>query len=387
MAVTIVNWRQRVGVWLGISINPASIALGAGLAARVPLKTLAILIPVGTLLLATMVLLASINGRRRRLPLSGLASHTFGAGTGARVLNLFMALGMLGWGGFQVGLAGASLSELMGWSMWVGMVITAVGIYILGSLGVNRWNALVWLTALASLGVAIVSLLVSVENVGQSQSIAFGAGDVFWVLGGIIAYAMLFALRSPDFTWDLASDRDVVIDCLAFAIPMLISTGIGALLFQVSGSPNIGDVLAETRYAFLGLVFLVLSLLSPAMSGLHSGSLAMRQVVPVSRQQAMLMHCGLALLLGITRFDYRVLPFLDWVGALLPAALIVILLNTAVSLSPRLSLSAWWLGAAAGVSAKLLGSQAHLVIGALVAVAFFVAFRWYEANKSSSEFL
>jgi ABC-type Mn2+/Zn2+ transport system permease subunit len=117
------------------------------------------------------------------------------------------------------------------------------------------------------------------------------------------------------------------------------------------------------------------------MSGLHSGSLAMRQVFPVSRQQAMLLHCGLALLLGITRFDYRVLPVLDWVGALLPSALVVILLNTAVPLSPRLSRTAWWLGAAAGATAKLLGSQAHLAIGAGVAVVVFFA-AWCVAKKS-----
>ena len=370
MAVTTtyhVRWQQRVGIWLGISINPASITLGAGLAARVSLTKLAILIPLGTVLLAALVLTAGVIGRRYRLPLAGLASRTFGDGVGARVLNLLMASGMLGWGGFQVGLAGSSLAALLGLPLWLGMAITAVSIYTLGSMGVNRWNALVWVTALASLGVAIISLLVSVGEVGQSQVTAFGWGDAFWVIGGIIAYASLFALRCADFTWDLASDRDVFIDGLAFAVPLVLSLGIGAFLFQAVGSPNIGDVLAETRYAFLGLVFLVISLLSPAMSGLHSGSLAMRQVVPISRRQAMLLHCGLALLLGITRFDYRILPFLDWVGALLPSALVVILLRTAVPLPTRHARTAWWAGAAAGASAKLLGSQAHLAIGAAAA--------------------
>lgn len=365
---TPVTWRQRVGIWLGISINPASITLGAGLAARVSLSKLAILIPLGTLLLTLLVVTAGLIGRRYRLPLAGLAQRTFGDGAGARMLNLLMAMGMLGWGGFQVGLAGSSLAGLLGLPLWGGMVITAVAIYTLGSMGVNRWNALVWVTALASLGVALISLLVSIGEVPASQVVAFGWGDAFWVIGGIIAYASLFALRCPDFTWDMASDRDVVIDGLAFAVPLVMSFGIGALLFRASGSANIGDVLAETRYAFLGLVFLVISLLSPAMSGLHSGSLALRQVVPLSRQQAMLLHCGLALLLGITRFDYRVLPFLEWVGAVLPSALVVIVLQTAVSLPTHLTRTAWWAGAVAGVIAKLLGSQAHLAVGAAVAV-------------------
>lgn len=369
-----VRWQQRVGIWLGISINPASITLGAGLAARVSLEKLIILIPVGVILLTALVLTAGVIGRRHRLPLAGLASRTFGDGSGARVLNLLMAMGMLGWGGFQVGLAGSSLAGLLGWPLWVGMVITAVSIYTLGSMGVNRWNALVWVTALASLGVAIISLLVSLGQIEPGPALAFGVGDALWVIGGIIAYASLFALRCSDFTWDLASDRDVFIDGLAFAIPLVISLAIGALLFQAVGSPNIGDVLAETRYAFLGLVFLVISLLSPAMSGLHSGSLAMRQVIPISRQKAMLLHCGLALLLGLTRFDYLILPFLEWVGALLPSALVVIILRTAVPLPPHLSRTAWWAGAAAGAIAKLLGSQAHLAIGAAVAaIVFFIA--------------
>jgi hypothetical protein len=119
-------------------------------------------------------------------------------------------------------------------------------------------------------------------------------------------------------------------------------------------------------------VFLIISLLSPAMSGLHSGSLAMRQVVPITRRQAMLVHCGLALLLGFARFDYLILSFLEWVGALLPSALVVILLHTAVPLPKHLCRTAWWVGAAAGVIAKLLGSQAHLAIGAAVAVVVFL---------------
>lgn len=380
-----ITWRQRVGIWLGISINPASITLGAGLAARVSLDKLAILIPVGTVLLTALVITAGVIGRRHRLPLAGLASRTFGDGAGARVLNLLMALGMLGWGGFQVGLAGSSLSGLLGSHLWLGMVITAVSIYTLGSMGVNRWNALVWVTALASLGVAIISLLVSsAGEVGPIPIMAYGWSDAFWVIGGIIAYATLFALRCADFTWDLASDRDVLIDGMAFAVPLVLSLGIGALLFQASGSPNIGDVLAETRYAFLGLVFLVISLLSPAMSGLHSGSLAMRQVVPISRQQAMLLHCGLALLLGITRFDQRVIPFLQWVGAVLPSALVVILLRTAVPLPTYHARTAWWAGAAAGVIAKLLGSQAHLAIGAAVATLIFCVFIYGMNKKETS---
>jgi hypothetical protein len=384
-AVTFVNWRQRVGVWLGISINPASIALGAVLAARVSLSRLAVLIPLGTILLTALVLTAGVIGRRYRLPLAGLASRTFGDGAGARVLNLLMALGMLGWAGFQVGLAGSSLSGLLGWPLWLGMVLTAVAIYILGSMGVNRWNALVWVTALASLGVAIISLLVSVGEVGQSPVMAFGLGDTLWVIGAIIAYASLFSLRCADFTWDLASDRDVFIDGIAFAVPLVLSLGIGALLYQAVGSPNIGDVLAETRYAFLGLVFLIISLLSPAMSGLHSGSLAMRQVVPITRRQAMLVHCGLALLLGFARFDYLILSFLEWVGALLPSALVVILLHTAVPLPKHLCRTAWWIGAAAGVIAKLLGSQAHLAIGAAVAVIVFGAATMLIKNARMSE--
>jgi hypothetical protein len=228
--------------------------------------------------------------------------------------------------------------------------------------------------------VAIISLLVSVNGVEPSSAMPFGWGDAFWVIGGIIAYAALFALRCPDFTWDLASDWDVVMDGLAFAVPLVLSLGIGALLFQAGGSPNIGDVLAETRYAFLGLLFLVISVFSPAMSGLHSGSLAMRQVVPISRQQAMLLHCTLALLLGITRFDQKVVPFLEWVGAVLPAALVVIMLATAVPLPPRPSRIAWWAGAAAGIIAKLLGSQAHLAIGAAVATGVFLM-AWAMANR------
>jgi hypothetical protein len=78
---------------------------------------------------------------------------------------------------------------------------------------------------------------------------------------------------------------------------------------------------------------------------------------------------------------------LEWVGALLPSALVVILLYTAVPVPNRLALIAGWSGAAAAVIAKVWGSPAHLAIGAAVAVAvFFAAVCWHEARKNSPDF-
>ncbi len=377
-----VRWYQRAGVWLGIAINPATLTLGAGLAGQVPLKHLLILIPLGTILLTALIVTAGAISRRRRLPLAGLASQTLGDGAGAMALNLCMALGMMGWGGFQTGLVGSSIAGLAERPLWNGVTLWVAGVFLLGFMGLNRWNALVWMTTLASFGVTIISLIVSLEDFTVLTTTTFEVSDIFWVMGSIIAYAMLFALRVTDFTWDVASDRDLVISGLVFGVPLIVSLFIGALLFQSGGSWNIGDVLAQTRFAILGHLFIVMSFLSPAMSGLHSGTLAMRQVLPVQRKGAFLLHCSVIFLLGVTRFDKSILPFLDWIGAVTPSVLVVLLLRTAVSnpISTHDARITWAVGAAAGVIAKILGSQAHLAIGAAITIAVFFIF-WFRQQE------
>ncbi|MEM7802405.1 MAG: hypothetical protein AAF633_24645 [Chloroflexota bacterium] len=365
------RWYNRAGIWIGIGINPASITLGGGLASHLDLNNLIWLIPIGVLALAGISMTAGIIGRRRRETFAKWSSATFGMGIGAILINLMMALGMSGWSGFQVGLGGTGLSNLIFLPGFIGIILMAVIIFSLGSIGINRWNWFVWLTTLSSLALAAIALVIvwQAEPIQlDTEPLTFSRG--FWVVGSIISFASLFSLRSTDFTWDLASDWDVVFDALAFLCVFSISISIGVMLYRTTGAWDLAAILDGTNVAFLGQLFLFLSLLSPALSTMHSGALAWEHVLPVNYRWGTIFIISTGLVLGLLRFDQQLLSFLDWLGAILPPAIAVLITTALMKEKPSTNwvMGAWIGGAVVALIFKLNDQLIHLLAGSLVSL-------------------
>lgn len=366
-----IRWYQRASVWLGIGINPASISTGGGLATRIPLSDLVWLVPLGALLLTLLCTGQGLLGWRRRQRLSQIASATFGSAWGAGLLNLLMAIGMVGWGGFQGGVSGASAAQLFNLPGWAGALLVVVGLYILSEFGVNRWAALAWMTTGAAIALtlfALVSVDLSVPTDSQIKPVSLGSW--IWVSGTIISYATLFSMRNPDFTWDLATRGDVLKANLFLFFPMLFSMGVGALLFRSTGDWNIADVLTQARSAALGHIFLIIAVISPLISGWYSGALALSNLTPLTQRQSTILICAMSFILAVTRFDQLLLPFLGYMGAMLVPALIIILLTNALPDRPRVehAFMAWMAGAAVAILLQLSGQASHLAAGVLCSV-------------------
>jgi hypothetical protein len=367
---SMVSWYRRAGIWIGIGTGPGVIVVGGGLAANLSLPVLLLAIPIGALALAALAVGQSVMSRRLRLPLAGRAVHAFGPGFGAGFLNLMVALSMMGWFSFYVGISGFSLSDLFKLPGWVGPLVIAIALFILSQLGLNRWNFVVWITTLSALAVAIIALL----TVGAKPASATGGGftlsELLWGIGTVVSYGIVFAMRSSDFTWDLATDADVVKSGLAFLIPFLILLGVGVLLYQATGDWNLADILAQKPSAALGHLFLILAVISPALSGLHSASLALESISPLRRRHSVIVMCIVGFILGATRFDHHLLWFLDWRGAILPPALVVMLAVAMLRQKPSASaaLTGWLVGAAVAIVLKAQGQLAHIIVGAVVSL-------------------
>jgi len=367
-----VAWYRRAGIWIGIGINPASFTLGGGLATQLPLSALLFLVPLGALVLMGLVLGQGLVSRRRRELLGERAINTFGYGAGAGLLNLLIALSVIGWGGFHVGIAGFSLANIFNVPVWLGALGVAAILFILSELGINRWNWLVWLTALAALGLAFVALIaVEAHPSLDIASVKLGFYDWLWVTGSVVAYATLFSIRCGDFTWDLNADSDVVKNVLALFIPLVISLIVGAILFEATGDWNIADILAKTHLAVLGQLFLLIAVASPALSGIHSGALAIGSVAGLSKRSAVGLICAVNFILGATRFDHQLLPFLSFIGAVLPTALVVMLASAMFTEKPSraATLTAWLVGSGAAIIFKFQGGDlVHIAVGAVVSI-------------------
>ena len=71
-------------------------------------------------------------------------------------------------------------------------------------------------------------------------------------------------------------------------------------------------------------------------------------------------------ILGITRFDRRLLPFLEWIGSSAPPAMAVLIVYALLDrpISRSVMLAAWLIGAAVAIYIKLSGGLIHLFAGA-----------------------
>lgn len=365
-----VSWYRRASVWFGIGINPASISVGGGLAQRIPANELLWLIPLGALALVLMSTAQGLIGLRRRQRLSQIATSTVGAG-GAGLINLLMATGMIGWGGFHGGVSGASAAQLFHLPGWGGALFVAVALFVLAELGVNRWATILWLTTAAAVALTLFALWA----VDLSIPTATGdtPGDIrawLWGLGTITAYATLFSLRGPDFTWDMQRAADVVKVNICFFFLLVFSTGAGVLLYHATGRWNIADVLTQAQSAGLGHIFLLIAVASPLLSGLYSGALALSGVSPLSLRQSTALICALTFALASTRFDQRLITFLGLIGASLGPALFVMLVANRVKPKPtwRIALMSWLAGAVVALLFQWQGQSIHIFAGALTSV-------------------
>lgn len=365
-----VSWYKRVSVWLGIGINPASLTLGAGLAILLPLQLIILSLVLGALILTIIAVLQGITARRRGQNLGQRANQTFGSAS--VFLNLLLIIGMLGWGGFQVGISGASAGNMFNLPAWVGALLITLIFFTLSGSGINRWNAFGWVTTLSAMALAFFSLIIThAQPDWDLVPQAYSSAQIFYATGLGFTYAILFALRAPDFTWDLKRDADVIKSGIAFYFAFTISAVIGAILYQTTGSSTLDRILQEYQYATLGYLFLIIAVASPILSILHSATLALETIIPAPKRLHTALICVTIFILGALRFDQQLLTFLDWVGVILPPALFVMLAAfwQRGEISHRLAFIAWIAGALAALLAKLLGLQFHLIASASVSLA------------------
>ena len=385
-----VRWYQRAGVWFGSGINPATISIGGGLATRISAGAVLLLFPLGLAALIVLTLGQSLIARRRRQPLTLRTEDAFGTGHASKLFTLMIALGIAGWLSFFIGLGGFTLADMFNLPEVAGAVGVLVATVLLSEFGINRWSMLVWVTAVAALMLAIVAVVV----VDAKPDFAtwrwdFTFQDVIWVLGTVIAFAIVHAIRSADFTWDMRRDEDVIAVSVLWMVPFWTAVTIGVLLYQATGDWNIAELLAKSDRALLGQIFLIIAIASPMLGATYTGSLAVSSLTGLTQRRSVWLLCGLSFLLGVTRFDQQLLVFLDLLGPVLPSALVVMLVSALLQpkLSHRAAFFSWLVGAFAGLGLYTWGNEAHTVFSILVTIGVIFCCHWFAKANVAREVL
>ncbi len=353
--------------------------MGGALAANLPLKSLLILIPLGALVLGGVTVAQAAVSRRRRERSNERAVSTFGNNIGSIFFNLVVALGAVGFVGFYVGLAGFAAATLLNLPGPVGALLVAAGLFVVNSAGLDRWNSLVWLTAISTIVVAIFTFYSVGTAWAPDRTSSIEIAPSLWAILSIVNYGLFFALRSGDFSWDLDSDSEVVKAGLSLCLPLVVFLFIGALVYRAAGDYNIADILSQSHSPWLGNLFLIISVIAPVMSGFHSGGLAIPTFLPLGKRGSALLIVVFGFVFGALRFDRELLVFLDVLGAFIAPALAVMLLVAWLKNSPSraATVSAWLLGSAAALFSKWQGELSLVLVGAGVSIAVMgVAAGW-----------
>jgi purine-cytosine permease-like protein len=387
-----VRWPSRVGAWLGIGTSPAALALGAGLAERHGGAVGVLGVALGMVLMALMLYGQGLIGVVPPVgdggTLSAVAPRYLAVRT-VSALHVLMALAMVGWFGFNVGLGGAALSAVTGVPAAVGPLLLGVSVMAAAAAGLRIWNALAVVTTLCAL--ALVGFVVArfAPAVPPVSSDVGGAGTWLADAGAFVGYVAVFGLRAPDFSHGLARRSD-----LRWCVGLLVvATGLvavaGAALFLGTGTADVVGAITRGRGAALGNTLITVAVIAATFTTLYSASLALRAVLPIRSGTAMLAIAVPGLVLAVLRFDRLLLPWLSVLAVVLPPLLVPMALEAARRrrrLPPRaVTLATWVPAALVGVVLVMRGVGYAALVGLVVAAASTAVTHLFARRSPSSD--
>ncbi|QKW38557.1 hypothetical protein HUT06_34840 [Actinomadura sp. NAK00032] len=396
------TWRAASGAWLGIGTAPGALVLGAQVGGRHGGALPLLVLVVGG---AVMTVLLLAQGRLGLRPPAGedagmadLAPRYLPP-VAERAFTALLAVAMVGWFGFNLGLGGAAAAALGGVPDAVGVTALAVPLVAVLIAGGGRWNAIAvvtTLTAIALIGIVAVKLAPPASPVSLARDGPPGvlAAD----LAGYIGYVSVFAVRAPDFTVGLRGRGDLAACVALLVVPALAASVVGAGVAAASGSTDVVAVLAGPDGLPAANLFVAASVIAPTLAAVHSGALAVRRFLPAERpdaRQRMLRSRQTVAVLAIAvpgavlaalRVDRMLLDWLTVLAAALPALVPPMAAEAARRRRGRparpVATWIWAPGAAVAVALTLAGYAAAAPVGLLVSVAATLVHAWRRRARS-----
>jgi cytosine permease len=321
------TWRGAAGAWLGIGTAPGTLVLGAQIGDRHGGALPLVVLVIGGLVMCALL---AAQGRRGLRPPAGenatLAelSPRYLPPLTERAVTGLLALAMIGWFGFNVGLGGGATAALTGIPDVAGVLVLAVPIVAVVLSGV-RWNGIAVLTTLTAVAlIAVVAVRlpppsspISLVPAGTPRDLSLALAID---LAGYIGYVSVFAVRAPDFTVGLRGRGDLWW-CVGLLVgPALAATVVGAGVAAASGSSDVVAVLAGPEGLPVANLFVAVSVIAPTLAAVHSGVFAVRRFAPRLPVWAVVLVLAVpGTALAAMRVDRLLLSWLTILAAALPA--------------------------------------------------------------------
>ena len=370
------GWLTRLGPWVGIGTSPAAMMMGGGVAQGLEGAALLGALAVGTVALTALAIAQGLLGQLTRRPLTALAAGPLGGRASRRTASLVMLAMMLGWFGVNAGVGGTALARLVDGPEVLGIAVFSLLILAVVWFGVGALSASALLAGVATVALAAYGLDLAFRETDVTLSGATTATDPIGFMAAValvVGYGAAFALRTPDFTHDLARPRHVVWCALVgLTAPLAAFAAAGAALQAATGTWDLADVLLRLGSPDFAYLFLAIGFTGSVLTNLYSGALSLTHAAPAIRHRPALAAVALAGgVLAAVGFSELLLPYLTVMALAAPGLVVVCWLHAlwgrrAPSGWSPAGLGAWTLGVVAGIWLHLAGSW--LALPAAVAV-------------------
>lgn len=372
-------WTSKVGAWIGLGASPGALLLGAGLAERHggPIPVLGVVI--GVLSMAVLLWCQGLLGLQPPAGENGTLSRlsrVYFSRRMQRTLGGVLAVGMIGWFGFNVGIGGAAIGALFGLPQIVGPLLLGLPCLVLATGGLRRWNATATIATLAALALTV---MVVIELSARTSPVTLGGepgASLLTDVSAYVGYVAIFSVRAPDFSVGLATRRDLAWCVAALCVPVLLVGLAGVGLQMGTGTSDLVGVLAGSGMLAIGNLLIALAVVGPTLTTLYSGSLALDAAIGLPHRRGMVAVAVLGLALAIARFDRQFIGWLIVLSVTLPPLVVPM----AVEATRRrrggahrvVPLWSWLPGSVIAVALMIAGIGAAPVVGLVVAGALTV---------------
>ena len=363
-----VSWWRRVGPWLGIGASPVALMVGGGVADGNERWWLLASVLAGALALALIALAQGALGARTRARFPTLAARTLGVGGSRFIASPVIVVLMLGWYGFNSGIAGDGLAHLIGSPRWVGILLFAAVMLAVAWRGLNALSLAALVAGIATIVLAGDGLRRALDgHDGPLLGDGVPAGNLSFLTAVtiMVGYGAAFALRTPDFTHDLRRPRDVVWCAgIGLFLPLVLFALAGAILRLATGSWDLVEVLGRIGSPTVAYAFVTLGFTGSVLTNLHSGAIAIEDLTgrATSHRRALLVMAVAGTALALVDLASRMVPFLTVMAVAAPCLVVVIWMATNRGETTFESwmrpgpITAWILGAGTGAILAILDS-------------------------------
>lgn len=369
------TWRQA-GPWLGIATAPASLMLGGSVAQQMPFHWVPWALALGSGVVWALSSLQGQLGATQRRPLVELARPVLGSAIARWSNSLLLAVLMIGWAGFGVGVAGRSLAHLI--ALPEGIAFFAWS----GAVTIGLWRGIHHGSLIALLGsLATVVLIgwgfVQASSLQATPSVALPEGTFFGGVSLVIGYAAAFCLRCADFSMTAARPSRVrTVALLGLSLPLLGVSFAGAWLYQATGTWDLSALLGRLGFPSLAHAFVVVGFLGAGLTNMHSGSLALQDLLRCPRRGALLLIAVSSVGLAWLGFEQAMVLWLRALSVVVVPLIGVILAHYGANVRQESGVNvagvvAWGAGAGAGLLAPADWPSA--LVGILVAALTYMA--------------